>query len=157
VISLAAHGAERGQSNSRHVPLVFDHFAGAQAALGLGQPGFADVLDLVRSGKAYVKISGVYRASKAAPDYSDVVPLAKALIAANPDRIVWGDRLAASQFGHAAGKKTDRCDATSPDRRRPAAQFAAGLGAGCGYPRKDTGRKSGSALRIHPALMSQHI
>jgi hypothetical protein len=68
-----------------------------------------------------------------------------------------GDRLAASQFGHAAGKKADRCDATSPDRRRPATQFAAGLGTGCGYPRKDTGRKSGSALRIHPALMSQHV
>ncbi len=48
------------------------------------------MLDLVRSGRAYVKISGAYRASKAAPDYSDVVPLAKALIAANPDRIVWG-------------------------------------------------------------------
>jgi predicted TIM-barrel fold metal-dependent hydrolase len=48
------------------------------------------VLDLVRSGKAYVKISGAYHASKAAPSYSDVIPLAKALIAANPDRIVWG-------------------------------------------------------------------
>jgi predicted TIM-barrel fold metal-dependent hydrolase len=70
--------------------LVFDHFAGAAAALGPGQPGFADVLDLVRSGKAYVKISGAYRASKATPDYRDVIPLAKALIAANPDRIVWG-------------------------------------------------------------------
>jgi predicted TIM-barrel fold metal-dependent hydrolase len=44
----------------------------------------------LRSGKAYVKISGAYRASKAAPGYSDVIPLAKALIAANPDRIVWG-------------------------------------------------------------------
>lgn len=72
------------------VPLVFDHFAGAHAALGVSQPGFADVLDLVRGGKAYVKISGAYRASKAAPDYADVLPLAKALIAANPDRIVWG-------------------------------------------------------------------
>jgi predicted TIM-barrel fold metal-dependent hydrolase len=139
------------------VPLVFDHFAGAQAALGVGQPGFADVLDLVRSGRAYVKISGAYRASKAAPDYSDVVPLAKALIAANPDRIVWGDRLAASRFGHAAGKKADGCDATSSDRRRPAAQFATGLGARCGYPRKDSGRKSGSALRIRPASMSLHV
>ena len=65
-----------------------------------------------------------------------------------------GDRLAASQLGHAAGKKTDRCDATSPDRRRPAAQPAAALGARCGYPGKDFGRKSGVALRIHPALMS---
>ena len=72
------------------VPLVFDHFAGAQAALGADQPGFADVLDLVKGGKAYVKISGAYRASKAAPDYAEVLPLAKALIAANPDRIVWG-------------------------------------------------------------------
>ena len=72
------------------VPLVFDHFAGAQAALGVEQPGFADVVELVRSGKTYVKISGAYRASKAAPDYGDVIPFAKALIAANPDRIVWG-------------------------------------------------------------------
>jgi predicted TIM-barrel fold metal-dependent hydrolase len=72
------------------VPIVFDHFADAQAALGPTQPGFADVLDLVKSGKAYVKISGVYRVSKAAPDYADAAPLARALIAANPDRILWG-------------------------------------------------------------------
>jgi predicted TIM-barrel fold metal-dependent hydrolase len=72
------------------VPVVFDHFAGAQAELGPQQPGFADLLELVRSGKAYVKISGAYRASKLAPDYTDAAPLAKALIAANPDRIVWG-------------------------------------------------------------------
>jgi predicted TIM-barrel fold metal-dependent hydrolase len=72
------------------VPVVFDHFGGAQAALGPEQPGFSDLLGLVKSGKAYVKISGAYRASKLAPDYSDVIPLAKALIAANPDRIVWG-------------------------------------------------------------------
>jgi predicted TIM-barrel fold metal-dependent hydrolase len=72
------------------VPLVLDHFAGAQAALGVDQPGFADVVELVRSGKVYVKISGAYRASKAAPDYAEVLPFAKALIAANPDRLVWG-------------------------------------------------------------------
>jgi predicted TIM-barrel fold metal-dependent hydrolase len=72
------------------VPAVFDHFGGADAALGVEQPGFSDLVDLVKSGKAYVKISGAYRASKQAPDYPDVVPLAKMLIAANPDRIVWG-------------------------------------------------------------------
>ena len=82
--------ALKEQCAASPVPLVFDHFAGAQAALGPHQPGFAEVLDLVRSGAAYVKISGAYRASKAAPDYRDVVPLATALIAANPDRIVWG-------------------------------------------------------------------
>jgi predicted TIM-barrel fold metal-dependent hydrolase len=72
------------------VPVVFDHFGGAQAALGTDQPGFSDLLDLIKSGKAHVKISGAYRASKLAPDFSDVVPLAQALIAANSDRIVWG-------------------------------------------------------------------
>ena len=72
------------------VPIVFDHFGGAQASLGLEQHGFAELLELARSGKAYVKISGAYRSSTLAPDYSNVVPLARALIAANADRIVWG-------------------------------------------------------------------
>jgi predicted TIM-barrel fold metal-dependent hydrolase len=75
---------------SSPVPVVFDHFGGAQAALGVEQPGFADLLELVKSGKAYVKISGAYRASKLGPDYADATPLAQALIAANADRIVWG-------------------------------------------------------------------
>src|ERR1700716_3060918 len=72
------------------VPVVFDHFGGAQAELGVDQPGFADLVELVRSGKAHVKISGAYRASKLGPDYADAAPLARALIAANSDRIVWG-------------------------------------------------------------------
>jgi predicted TIM-barrel fold metal-dependent hydrolase len=72
------------------VPVVFDHFGGAQTARGVEQPGFSDLLALVTSGKAYVKISGGYRASKLAPDYPDAAPLARALIAANADRIAWG-------------------------------------------------------------------
>lgn len=72
------------------VPVVFDHFGGAQAALGVEQPGFSDLVDLVKSGKAYVKISGAYRASHSGPNYQDCVPLAKMVIAANADRIVWG-------------------------------------------------------------------
>jgi predicted TIM-barrel fold metal-dependent hydrolase len=72
------------------IPVVFDHFGGAQAALGVGQPGFSALVDLVRSGKAYVKISGAYRASSQSPDFADAKPLAQALIAANPQRILWG-------------------------------------------------------------------
>ena len=88
--SLAMISAIKDLVASSPVPAVFDHFGGAQAALGLEQPGLSDLLELLESGKAYVKISGAYRSSKLAPDYPDVVPLAKALIAANPDRIVWG-------------------------------------------------------------------
>src|SRR3954468_3097049 len=60
------------------VPVVFDHFGGAQAELGVAQPGFSDLLELVKSGKAHVKISGAYRSSKLAPDYQDIVPFAQA-------------------------------------------------------------------------------
>ena len=72
------------------VPVVFDHFGGIETAHGMNQPGFAELIELVRSGKAYVKISGAYRASKNGPDYADVTPYAKALISANPDRAIWG-------------------------------------------------------------------
>ncbi len=71
------------------VPLVFDHFGGAQASLGTSQPGFETLVSLVKSGKAYVKLSAPYRASTA-PGYADVTSLAKALIEANPRRILWG-------------------------------------------------------------------
>jgi predicted TIM-barrel fold metal-dependent hydrolase len=70
-------------------PVVFDHFGGAVGAGGVDQQGFGALLEMVRSGKAYVKISAAYRVS-ARPDYSDAAPLAKALIAANPDRVIWG-------------------------------------------------------------------
>ena len=88
------------------VPVVFDHFGGAQASLGLQQPGFSDLLELVRLGKAYVKISGAYRASKQAPDYPDVTPFAKALIGANADRILWGTDWPHPNSATPAGHKT---------------------------------------------------
>jgi predicted TIM-barrel fold metal-dependent hydrolase len=75
---------------SSPVPIVIDHFGGAQAALGERQPGFPELVRLVQSGKAYVKISAAYRSSTREPDYADIVPLAKALIGANADRVLWG-------------------------------------------------------------------
>jgi predicted TIM-barrel fold metal-dependent hydrolase len=44
---------------------------------------------MVRAGKAYVKVSSAYRASSR-EDFADVIPLARALIEANPQRILWG-------------------------------------------------------------------
>jgi predicted TIM-barrel fold metal-dependent hydrolase len=86
------------------VPVVFDHFGGAQAALGVHQAGFADLVGLVRSGKAYVKISGAYHSSTQ-PDYADLKPLAQMLIGANPDRIVWGSDWPHPNASVRAGKK----------------------------------------------------
>jgi predicted TIM-barrel fold metal-dependent hydrolase len=72
------------------MPVVFDHFAGTQADRGPEQAGLGTVYSLVSSGKAYVKVSGAYRASNAAPDYSEVATFAHALVNSNPDRLVWG-------------------------------------------------------------------
>ena len=72
------------------MPVVFDHFGGAQGPLGVDQPGFSALANLLHAGKAYVKISAPYRSSSQPPNYPDVAPLAKALIAANPQRILWG-------------------------------------------------------------------
>ena len=80
------------------VPMILDHFAGADAALGPEQPGFAALLRLLDAGKVWIKLSGAYRASRRAPDYDDVAPLARALIAANPERLIW-----ASDWPHTGG------------------------------------------------------
>ncbi|HEV2334130.1 MAG TPA: ROK family protein [Stellaceae bacterium] len=72
------------------VPIVFDHFGGARASGGVDQAGFAALLALVAGAHAYVKVSAAYRSSEKAPAYDDVAPLARALIAANPERILWG-------------------------------------------------------------------
>jgi predicted TIM-barrel fold metal-dependent hydrolase len=82
--------ALKDQIAASPVPISFDHFGGAQGPLGVDQPGFSTLLSLVHDGKAYVKVSAPYRSSKQAPDYADVNPLAKALIGANPHRIIWG-------------------------------------------------------------------
>ena len=40
------------------VPVVIDHFGGATGAGGVQQPGFDALVNLIKSGKGYVKISG---------------------------------------------------------------------------------------------------
>jgi len=70
-------------------PLVVDHFGRAEAARGIAQPGFGVLLRLVASGKAYVKLSAPHRIS-ADPDDAATAELARALITANPERMLWG-------------------------------------------------------------------
>ena len=98
--------AIKDQVSACPVPVVFDHFAGAEAALGTDQPGFQTLLSFVKAGKAYVKLSAPYRASTKAPDYPDVAPLAKALIAVNPERILWATDWPHVDSAPAPGRKT---------------------------------------------------
>lgn len=71
------------------VPLVFDHYAGAQARLGLQQPGLAEVLKLVADGKAYVKLSAPYRCTDPQA-LETMAPLTRLLMQCNPERMLWG-------------------------------------------------------------------
>jgi predicted TIM-barrel fold metal-dependent hydrolase len=87
--NVATYDVLRSELMSLPMTLVIDHFGQVQASEGLGQRGFSTVLELVKSGKAYVKISNADSFAKQ-PDLSDATPFAKALIAANPQRVVWG-------------------------------------------------------------------
>ncbi len=72
-------------------PYVIDHMARVDAAAGLGQEPFEALLELMSDERAWVKVSGAERlTAEGTPPYDDVVPYAQALIAAAPERILWG-------------------------------------------------------------------
>ena len=67
------------------------HFGLFPAKDGVKQPGFRQLLELLRRGerRCWVKLTGIYRMSVALR-FADVAPMALALIEAAPDRIIWG-------------------------------------------------------------------
>jgi 2-pyrone-4,6-dicarboxylate lactonase len=73
------------------VPYVIDHMARVDASAGLQQEPFQQLLGLMRDERCWVKISGAERlTADGPPPYDDVAPYAQALIAAAPDRVLWG-------------------------------------------------------------------
>ena len=72
------------------LPIVFDHMARVRAGDGVGQEAFRLLLEFVRDENFWVKISCAERLSTAGPPFTDVVPFARALIDAAPDRVLWG-------------------------------------------------------------------
>ena len=80
-------------------PVVVDHFGRGNPGQGPGQADFVALLDLVKSGRVYVKISGAYRVSERAPGLSgcDRIGAGAGRGQSRPDRV--GIRLAPSEFG----------------------------------------------------------
>lgn len=72
-------------------PYVIDHMGRVPVTAGLDQEPFQRLLELLEDDRAWVKISGAERltADGAAP-YDDVVPFARALVGAAPERVLWG-------------------------------------------------------------------
>ena len=77
----------------RRLPIgvVIDHLGRVRGGQGPGHAGFRAMLRLLReTDHCWAKLSSWYRLSDRGPPYDDMTPLAETLIAARPDRIVWG-------------------------------------------------------------------
>lgn len=78
--------------------VLIDHFGLAKAARGPEQEGFDALLDLIALPRVWMKLSGPYQISDLGPAYSDIEPVARALLEAAPSRVVWG-----SDWPHTGG------------------------------------------------------
>jgi 2-pyrone-4,6-dicarboxylate lactonase len=72
------------------VPVVVDHMGRLEYHHGTRNPGFQALLRGVGAGKMWAKLSGTYRLGATAPDYEEARPFHDALVAANPQNLVWG-------------------------------------------------------------------
>ncbi len=72
------------------VPVVIDHMGRVDASLGLEQPAFRRLLDLMRGSRFRVKVSGSERISRRPSPWEDAVPFARTLVAEFGDRCFWG-------------------------------------------------------------------
>ncbi len=72
------------------VPVVIDHMGRVDASLGVDQPAFRQLLDLMRDKKFRVKVSGSERISRKGEPYADAVPFARKIVAEFGDRCFWG-------------------------------------------------------------------
>jgi len=71
------------------VPFLIDHMGHFPTTSGIENEGFRMLMSLVRDG-AWVRLSGAYRNTVEGPPYRDTIPFAHNLVAAAPDRCVWG-------------------------------------------------------------------
>jgi 2-pyrone-4,6-dicarboxylate lactonase len=99
------------------VNLVFGHYGYVAAERTTRDPGFQNLLSLVRAGKAWVKFTGPYRISQAFSasagnevTYADVRPFADALLEANPAQLLWGSDWPHVMVRHRMPHDADLCD-----------------------------------------------
>jgi 2-pyrone-4,6-dicarboxylate lactonase len=82
------------------VDLVFGHFGYSHAKQGIADKGFEGLLELMRNGQAWVKMTGPYRICDGNLPYTEMRPFNDAVIRANPKRLIWG-----SDWPHVMVKK----------------------------------------------------
>jgi 2-pyrone-4,6-dicarboxylate lactonase len=70
------------------LPFVIDHMGRVDSAAGTQQPAFRALLELAKRENCWIKVCGSERISP--PPYAAAVPIARALVEAIPDRVLWG-------------------------------------------------------------------
>lgn len=73
-----------------NITLVIDHMGRMNTSRGTQDPGFQQLLRMLKDGDAWTKISGADRNTNRYGRYDDVDAYARQIIAANPEQIVWG-------------------------------------------------------------------
>lgn len=71
-------------------PVVIDHMGRVNAALGLDQPAFVSLCNLLEDARMMVKVSGSERISAQAAPWPDAVPFARTLVDRFPAQVLWG-------------------------------------------------------------------
>lgn len=73
------------------LPVIIDHIAHTDIALGIDQPAFRRLLELQRMDHVWIKIANSDRWSVTGPpSYADAIPFGRALIANGTERLIWG-------------------------------------------------------------------
>ncbi|CAB3746274.1 4-sulfomuconolactone hydrolase [Paraburkholderia humisilvae] len=72
------------------IGLVIDHMGRMSVARGTADAGFQRLIAMLSDGAVWTKLSGADRVSVAGAPYDDVAPFFEAILAANPQQIVWG-------------------------------------------------------------------
>jgi predicted TIM-barrel fold metal-dependent hydrolase len=72
------------------IDTVIDHMGIPDPVQGPEQEGFQALLELLKNGKTWVKLSGPYHIDVSDVPWPKANPFARALISAAPDRCIWG-------------------------------------------------------------------
>ena len=70
--------------------MVFDHMGNPPLPVGAAHPSNGVVRDLIDRGRTWVKLSGPYLKTPAGPPYPEATKIARSLVRAVPERMVWG-------------------------------------------------------------------
>ena len=80
------------------VEIVVDHLGHMPVEAGVDHPGFQELLAMLREGRCWVKLSSPNRFGDPRPPYPSVLPYARALVDAAPERCLWATDWPHSRF-----------------------------------------------------------